>query len=113
MDRRIFHLKSLILSDLKHPWTVGEMASLINVSNAHFQRLFKAEMLTTPACFIRQSRLDLVKLLLVQSDFHTIKEILFKVGLCDDRSFRKTWGVSPSSYRKLHWDDLQLQSNEE
>jgi AraC-like DNA-binding protein len=43
MDGRIFHLQERLLKNLEHPWTIGEMAKIADISPPHFHKLFKKE----------------------------------------------------------------------
>ena len=108
MDRRIFHLKRLLLENLKHQWTNSEMARVSNISRPYLQQLFKKNLSTTPNAFLINARIEKAAKLLRSTKFLSVKEVGFEVGFSDashfTRAFTKRYGLSPTEYRKRYWD---------
>ena len=106
MDRRIIILKSQIAASLKQRWTVAEMAKAVNLSNSHLRKIFHDELGISPAKFVREIRLEESRKLL-ESGILRIKDIASEVGFHNQsiytRNFKKTYGISPSAYRKSYW----------
>ncbi len=112
LDRRIFHLKGLILSDLKRQWTNSEMAKVSHISPPHLQYLFKKHLSVTPNAFLINARLEKAAELLLTTDFLIVKEVGFEVGFTSDSHFTRTfkikYGFTPTEFRKRYWDSKQL-----
>ena len=81
--------------------SVGSLAALVNVSERHLTRLFKAELNLTPSKFLENVRLDSAKALLDAG--HTVTETARLAGFGSDenlrRSFTLRYGLAPSQYR--------------
>ena len=112
MDRRILILKEQIASNLKKHTSVKELASSIDISASHLQKLFKAETGMSLAHYVRHLRLEKAKDLL-ENTFKHIKVIRFEVGVSDQshftRDFKALYGATPSEYRKQHWAKLEIE----
>jgi transcriptional regulator GlxA family with amidase domain len=108
-DRRVSHLKKAFQRDLSCSWSVGEMASRVNLSVAHLNRLFKAETGLSPTQFLRELRLQEAAALLKNS-FLSVKEIRCKTGLRDKKlfanAFKKRYGMTPVEYRRKSFGNL-------
>lgn len=111
MDGRIFHLKQVLLDNLQRDWTIEEMAQITVLSVPHFQKLFKINIGAPPITYLRDLRLEKARELL-ETTFWQIQEIRLKVGVLYDsnftRDFKNKYGVSPTEYRKHHWDKIQV-----
>jgi transcriptional regulator GlxA family with amidase domain len=116
MDGRIFHLRNQILNNLKHQWTVEEMADYVELSAAHLQKLFKSQMGMPPIAYLRELRLEKARELL-ENSFSPTKLIGYEVGMCDQShfscDFKKKYGVTPTEYRKFHWKRIQYEKQSE
>lgn len=112
MDGRIFHIKEALQKNLSRRWTIEEMAQDIGLSVPHFQKLFKLNVGLSPICFLLNSRLEKARELL-QNSFLQIQEIRLQVGCLHDshftRDFKKKFSVTPTEYRKLHWEKIQAE----
>ena len=90
-----------VTSDPGAEHSVGSLAALVNVSERHLTRLFKAELNLTPSKFIEHVRLDSAKALLDAG--HTVTETARLAGFGSDenlrRSFTLRYGLAPSYYR--------------
>lgn len=107
MDGRIFSLKQILSERLDRNWTVAEMAHCFNLSVPHFQKLFKAQIGTSPIAYLRELRLEKARELL-ETTYLQIKQIRLQTGIMNDshftREFTKKFGVSPTEYRKNFWE---------
>lgn len=90
-----------VTSDPGADHTVGSLATLVNVSERHLTRLFKAELNLTPSKFIENVRLDSAKALLDAG--HTVTETARLAGFGSDENLRRAftlrYGLAPSHYR--------------
>lgn len=115
MDGRIFHLKEQLLKNPQHNWTIEEMSQFVELSVSHFQKLFKTETGIAPVTYLRDLRLEEARELL-ETKFSRLKEIGFKVGIPNDsrftRYFKKRYGVTPTEYRKQHWEKVQAEKSD-
>lgn len=113
MDGRIFILRERLLKNLAHHWTIEEMAEIVELSSPHFQRLFKSYMDLPPITFLRELRLEKARELL-ETTFLQMKQIGIAIGMPNDshftRDFKKKYGVTPTEYRKQHWEKIQAES---
>jgi AraC-like DNA-binding protein len=83
--------------------TVSDMSELINFSQQHFCRIFKAYTGKTFIEYITLIRLDKARELIVKTDI-TITQISSMTGFCTpnyfNRIFKKYFGYKPSDVRK-------------
>lgn len=112
MDGRIFYLKELIVENLEHDWTVEELSRAIGISAPYLQRLFKSALGIPPITYLRDLRLEKARELLESKDqFYQVSEICCKVGMFSKshftRDFKKKFGVTPTEYRRHHWEKMQ------
>lgn len=86
-------------SDLK----ISELAETIGISEKHFRRLFFDIYNKKPHEFLRDFRLNKAELLILNTS-KQISEIAVQCGFSDVYSFshcfKKSYGVSPTDYRK-------------
>ncbi|CAN7385574.1 AraC family transcriptional regulator [Microbacterium foliorum] len=86
---------------LDHPWTVGELAREVAISESQLSRLFRRELGLSPASFLWQARLDHMAELLVRSRL-TVSEAARRAGWINPsaaaRAFKRRYGVSPSLF---------------
>ncbi len=112
MDARIIFLKDKILNNLEYQWTIEEMAKAVNLSVAHLQKLFKSETGQPPIAYLREKRLEKACELL-KDGWEQINQIGKQVGMTNDshftRDFKKKYGVTPTEYRKKHWEKLEME----
>lgn len=110
MDCRIFLLLEKVNDNLGHEWTVEEMAEMVKLSASHLQRIFKQELGVPPIAFVQNARLEKARELL-ESSLLQVKQIGNTVGLPHDshltRYFKKKFGVTPTEYRRQHWQRIQ------
>ena len=88
------------------------MAESIDMSESHFQRLFKAEKGLSPSKYLRELRLEKARELLKDRRYLRIQEICFEVGINDQahftRDFKKFFGITPTQYRKNYWEKYKV-----
>ena len=112
MDGRIIVLNERILKNLASNWTVKEMAESVDMSESHFQRLFKAEKGLSPSKYLRKLRFEKARELLEGRRYLRIQEICFGVGINDQtnftRDFKKFYGTTPTQYRKNYWEKYDV-----
>ncbi len=112
MDGRIFQLKIQLAEKIHQDWTVQEMAETVDLSKPYFIKLFKIQAGMPPITYLREIRLEKARELLENSN-HQIKQIGVKIGMTNDshltRDFKKKFGLTPTEYRKHHWEKLQAE----
>lgn len=91
-----------IQDHLEQDITLSDIASVLNLSQYHFCRLFKQSTGFAPHQYLNQCRIDRAKQLL-QTTQLTITEIAFAVGFNNHSSFtrlfRRYVGVTPKEFR--------------
>jgi transcriptional regulator GlxA family with amidase domain len=102
MDRRIELVIAEMEAQISRPWTTRELAALVNLSESRLRHFFKQETGSTPAQFLRASRIRKAEVLL-RTTFLSIKEICSLVGLNTGshlvREFKRIYGKTPTAYR--------------
>ncbi|MFY0689175.1 MAG: helix-turn-helix transcriptional regulator [Cyclobacteriaceae bacterium] len=97
------NFKKTIEDNLYENLSLEEMAHLTNCSLATFKRRFKEIFDMSPAAFIREKRLERSAQMLQVSD-DSILSICITSGFGSidnfSKAFKKTYGLSPSEYRK-------------
>ena len=110
MDGRINFLKGQILKNLQKRWTIEQMATAVELSPSHLQKIFKSEIGMPPITFLRELRLVKARELL-ESKFWRVKQIRIETGLANDshftRDFKKKFGLTPTAYRIRYWAESQ------
>lgn len=84
--------------------TLSELAGVACFSTFHFHRIFTTLTGETPIAFTQRLRIEKAAYMLCNSEELSITEIAFKCGFSSlslfSRSFKKTFGVSSSKFRK-------------
>jgi AraC family transcriptional regulator len=92
------YLQDHLHEDIK----LADLAILLNMSQFHFNHLFKQSMGTTPYQYLLQQRIERAKQWLKQSD-RSIMEIAFLCGFNSHshltKQFRQITGITPKAYR--------------
>jgi transcriptional regulator GlxA family with amidase domain len=103
MDARITWAVSRIDDQLEAPLDVAGLAAAVNLSPSRFAYLFRREIGTSPARFVKQRRLDRARDLL-ETTFLSVKEVMASVGFSDashfTRNFRQHHGLAPREWRQ-------------
>jgi AraC family transcriptional regulator len=100
--RQLNHVRDYITANLGGDISLSELAGLINLSSFHFIRAFKKSAGTAPYQFVLSSRVERAKQLLVDpnpSVAAVARSVGFHSKLQLDRAFRRSVGMTPSSYR--------------
>ena len=105
MDHRIERVIALMNDDLRRGFRLSKMAQSVNLSPTRLSFLFKSEIGTPPARYLRTLRMQDAATLLATT-FLTVKEIMVRVGFTDEshfvRYFKKSYGMTPTQYRRRH-----------
>ncbi|MEE9414419.1 MAG: AraC family transcriptional regulator [Acidimicrobiales bacterium] len=98
VNRVVDHVRSNLDDELK----LADLARLANSSPFHFHRIFAAVVGESPASFVRRARLERSAHLMMASPNRSLSSIAADLGFASlsefSRSFRKLYGVSPSSW---------------
>ena len=85
------------------PLDVARLASIAQVSEAHFIRTFRATFGETPHRYLQRRRVERAMFLLRQTD-RSVTDICFDVGFISlgtfSRTFHEIVGESPRAYRQ-------------
>ena len=104
LDAQSKKLLNYILLELNTDLSNAVLANYMHMSTRSFLRYFKNLTGQTPAAYITQTRMEVAKNLLEESDL-SVSEIMDKIGVSSISSFSKTfkkyYGYSPRTYREL------------
>ena len=103
-DRRVARVVEYIDRNFREEITVDALAHAAAMSKRNFYRLFRQTLGLTPNAHLKQVRLTRASEMLRLSEA-TITEICYDCGFTDSnffsREFRRTHGMSPTSYRRI------------
>lgn len=103
-DAELDMLRQNIYDSPAEDWTIPKMAKMMNLSEVHFQRIYKSRFCVSCTKDIITARMELAKQLLKQTDMPA-GEIAEKCGYPSYSHFSKAFSgyacVSPAKYRKL------------
>jgi AraC family transcriptional regulator, arabinose operon regulatory protein len=103
-DPRITWALDHLAAHLAEPLRVATLAACVNLSPSGFAHLFRREVGTSPARYLRDERMRRARLLLERT-FLTVKEVMTLVGCTDashfSRDFKRFHGVAPSELRRM------------
>jgi AraC family L-rhamnose operon transcriptional activator RhaR/AraC family L-rhamnose operon regulatory protein RhaS len=103
-DRRVAKAVEYIERNFREEITVDALAHAAAMSKRNFYRLFRQTLGLTPNAHLKQVRLTRASEMLRLSEA-TITEICYDCGFTDSnffsREFRRTHGMSPTSYRRI------------
>ncbi|MGI8556009.1 MAG: helix-turn-helix transcriptional regulator [Pyrinomonadaceae bacterium] len=110
MDKRILLLNELILTKIKSPPDIEELAAQINISSSRLRQIFKAEMKMPFGEYVQHLQMEHARELL-ETTFKLIKQISVAVGFHDqshfNHAFKEKYGLSPKKYRDENHQDLK------
>jgi AraC family transcriptional regulator of arabinose operon len=102
MEHRFRQIRSIILSQIEKPWTIVDMAKLLDLSPSRFSHIYSSIFHNSPKNDLLTERMNKAKFLLL-SQSYTISEIATKVGYDSiyhfSKQFKKQTGYSPSTYQ--------------
>jgi AraC-like DNA-binding protein len=105
MDQRTLDVITYMQNDLRHSYTLCEMARLVNLSPSRLRHLFKADTNMTPTQYLHTLRMEEAKHLL-ETTWLRVKEIGSMVGIAGQshfvREFKRVYGTTPVNYRARH-----------
>ncbi|MCA1568635.1 MAG: helix-turn-helix transcriptional regulator [Acidobacteria bacterium] len=106
MDQRVQIVIALIERDLSRELSLEELAKSVNLSASRLRHLFSAEVGMSPTQYLKMIRLRKAKEML-ETTFMSVKQIMCLVGVGDRNhfadNFKKAYGMSPTSYRRLNF----------
>ena len=89
---------------------ISQIASACSISCGYLCRLFKKHANTTPMAYATKHKMERATWLLINTDF-AIKKISLILRFDNQyyfsKVFKKTFGVSPTLYRRNHWGKSQ------
>lgn len=92
-----------ILRHFTEPITIEVVAEHVLLSKSHLNRLFRKELSCAPHEYLLQTRLNVSKQMLIQTDL-AVEEIAYKSGFTSAthyiRAFKKANQMTPSYFRK-------------
>lgn len=104
-EPRVQTVINFMSANLHRRVSLGELASVVNLSPSHFCHLFKTETGISPGKYLIRLRMEKVRHLLATS-FLSIKQIMALVSYSNRkdfvRYFKRYFDLVPSEYRKLH-----------
>ena len=96
-------LRTKVLSDLSHPWSVEEMANRLSLSPSRFHVLYHSLYVTSPTDDLIRARIDMAKYELASTS-RSVAQIAELLGYRNashlSRQFKGLVGLSPQQYRK-------------
>ncbi len=96
---------------LFEPFCVRDLAKRSGTSESTLLRVFRREVGTAPASYVRERRLD-ASLLLLRSERYSVGEVAARVGYASlaafTAAFGKRFGEPPSSFRRVDADLARL-----
>jgi AraC family transcriptional regulator of arabinose operon len=102
MDSRVQIALAEVHRDYGCEVSLKTVARLVNISPSRLRHLFKAEVGTCFASYVKTVRLQKAKELL-ETTFLTVKQIMSQVGVADEshfvRDFKGRYGLPPMKYR--------------
>lgn len=103
MQSRIQKALEYISANLDQDLTIDQIAQSVNLSRSRLHYLFKAQLGMPTIQYVRMRRRERARELLRTTSLN-VKEVRVRVGLHDHshfaRQFKKTYGVTPSEYRR-------------
>lgn len=104
-----------ISSNLDRELTLEQMAQSVKLSRSRMHYLFRTQLGMPAIQYVRMRRLERARDLLKTTSL-SVKEIRARVGMQDRshfaRQFKKTYGVTPSQYRRAVAESLPEIGNE-
>ena len=100
MDQRVHTVVDLMHGNLDRKLTINEMATAVGLSNSHLRRLFKSEMGTSVAKYLKDLRLKHSEELL-ETTFLSVKQIAARVGQSTPHfvtDFKRVHGITPARF---------------
>ncbi|ASK64145.1 AraC family transcriptional regulator [Virgibacillus phasianinus] len=107
LDNRVQTIIDYMINHPEKNMCIDEMSSMANISSSSLRRLFKLHTGKSPSAFLIELKMTYAARSLLESD-ESISYIGYSLGFEDinyfSRVFKKHFGVTPSSYRKVSRD---------
>ncbi len=92
-----------MLADYSHPWHVGELSEMINISSSYFNQLCRRRFGKSPIDMLIDRRIDLARRFL-RMPGESVSSVSKSIGFADvyyfSRLFKKRCGVTPTEYMR-------------
>lgn len=102
MTQQLYSLWDTAAENLKHAWTVEELAQIMGVSASHFHRICVTHAGVPPMKMITRLRMERAQELLIMYDY-PVRIIADMIGYDNEfaffTAFRKFSGVTPTQFR--------------
>lgn len=104
--KQLFHVITYIEANFHQDITLDELADIAGITPQHLCRLFKSTYHMRPIEYLNNYRMKHAKHLLTNQKDLTLKEIAAQIGFHDlsyfCAIFKKSEGVTPVEFKKLH-----------
>jgi AraC family transcriptional regulator len=108
---RLRRIKELVDAKIEDELTLCEMAQAVELSPAHFSRMFRKSTGETPHRFLLRQRLERAKMMLRSADGR-VMDVGFRSQQHFAQAFRQVCGASPTEYRQECLDHETTYSRE-
>ena len=112
---RLRRIKEFVDAKIEDELTLCEMAQAVELSTAHFSRMFRKSTGETPHQFLLRQRLERAKMMLRSVDGRVIDVAVacgFKSQQHFAQAFRRVCGICPTEYRQEFLDDEMTDARE-
>lgn len=112
---RLRRIKEFVDSKIDDELTLCEMAQAVELSTAHFSRMFRKSTGETPHQFLLRHRLERAKMMLRSADGRVLDVAVacgFKSQQHFAQAFRRVCGICPTEYRQEFLDDEMTDARE-
>ena len=100
-----------IEANLSHPFSLRDLAALVQLSDFHFARMFKVSFACTPHQYVLSRRVELAKQLLA-SHTSPLIDIAIRCGFSSQQhlsqQFKQRVGVTPGTFRRAQGKNANL-----
>ncbi|MEZ5057535.1 MAG: AraC family transcriptional regulator [Saprospiraceae bacterium] len=107
---KLVEAKKILLSNLKNPPTIPELAKMVGINQQKLKSGFKSIFAMTIGSFVRSERLKLGKMLLLQNH-QSVRDVAIEVGYSNPSNFtkwfKKSYGVYPKNFKKSFMENNQ------
>ena len=98
-------VRAYIDGHITGPVLVGDLCTLVRLSEAHFSRAFRRTFGNSPHAFVIRRRVELAAQYMLQTEA-PLSDIALRCGFTDQphlcKHFRQTTGYTPAAWRRAH-----------
>lgn len=109
MDHRVRAVIDAMEQAMGDVVELDRLAATAGVSKSGLRALFQRQLGQSPSQCLKRLRMERARYLLLSSPLLSVKEVMARVGLCDQshfvRDFERQFGLSPARYRDQHLDN--------